>query len=62
MFITKLFFKIKRFLFKRLTGLNPEEVRKLVYVQKYLEHNNRSKIKSYNEYLKENFKNASQCK
>lgn len=30
----KLNFKTKRFFFKRLTGLNPEDIRKLVYVQK----------------------------
>lgn len=51
----KLYFKIKRFLFKFITGLNPEDVRKLTYVQKYLDCHNRNKMKSYNDYLKENF-------
>lgn len=33
----KLYLKIKRIFFKRITGLNPEDFRKLVYVQKYLD-------------------------
>ena len=51
----KLLLKIKRFFFKRITGLNPEDVKRLVYVQKYLDEHNRENIKRYNEYIKEKY-------
>ena len=53
MLIRKLYFKIKRFFFKRTTGLNPEDVRRLVYVQKYLDKRSTENTKTYNDFLKE---------
>lgn len=47
----KLYFKTKRFFFKRLTGLNPEDIRKLVYVQKYLDNVSREANERYKSYL-----------
>lgn len=47
----KLYFKIKRFFFKNLTGLNPEDIRKLVYVQKYLDKVSREANEHYLSYL-----------
>lgn len=51
MLLRNLFLKLKRIVFKRLTGLNPEDVKRLVYVQKYLDRHER-KIKSYADYVK----------
>lgn len=55
MFLRKLFLKIKRW-FYNSTCFYPEDFKKLVYVQKYLEHS-KSNYKSYNDYIRDHFKN-----
>lgn len=55
--LRKFFLKIKRKIFYKRFGFYPEDVRKLVYVQKYLDKREREN-KSYNDYLKEHFKYA----
>ena len=50
----KLYFKIQRYFFYKHFGFYPEDVKRLVYVQKYLDNFER-KDKSYNETVKECF-------
>lgn len=50
----RIFLKIERKIFYYRFGFYPEDIKKLIYVQKYLEKNGR-KNKSYNDYLKEYF-------
>lgn len=54
--IRNLFLKIKRFFFYKSYGFYPEDIKRLTYVQKYLEKRDRMyKNKSYNELIKEEF-------
>lgn len=52
--LRKLYLKIKRKLFYRSFGFYPEDIKKLVYVQKYLEKS-KCQNKTYNDYIKEHF-------
>lgn len=51
----KLFLKIKRFIFKRSFGFNPEDIRRMHYLQMYLDKRSREADKRYNSYLRDNF-------
>lgn len=54
MFLRKLFLRIKRRLFYKRFCFYPEEMKRLIYIQKYLDKIHR-KDKNYNEYIKNNF-------
>lgn len=51
----KFYFKFKRFLFKRVTGITPEDIRKMRYLQKYLDKRLREANEQYNSYLRRNY-------
>lgn len=47
----KIYFKFRRFLFKRVTGVTPEEIRKMRYLKKYLDKRLEEANEQYNSYL-----------
>lgn len=52
--LKKLILRLKRYFFYKSYGFYPEDLKKLIYVQKYLDKFHR-KDKTYNEYIKEKF-------
>ena len=54
MFLRKIYLKIKRHFFYKSFGFYPEDIKKLVYVQKYLDKFER-KNENYNESIKKHF-------
>lgn len=54
MFLRKIFLRFKRRLFYKRFGFCPEDMKRLIYIQKYLDKIHR-KDKKYNEYIKSNF-------